>query len=568
MVDINIPQYAAFLRGHYLFKSMDEAQIAHVVTRIKRVETKENEVVVSDGVNEDGFYIVFQGRLGVSRTEGSRQLQQVIYGPGEYFGEEALLFDRQHDNTVTAIEPAVLLHLEREDFIELIHDFPQVRSHLSATAESRYLAQKADFNWVGEDEVVYLITRKHEIFLITSLLIPILIGVGSIPVILFGFSFEPSAFSNIAMILGVIGLLFSFLFSVWRWIDWGNDYYIVTNQRVVGLERVLIFYFSRREAPLTQVLAVNVTRSWLGRKLNFGDVEVRTFTGGILMRNAAHPKQLAHFVEGFKTRARELMNQVETEEMERAIRQRLGLEVDDISLPESPEIPIDWESEDQPKSDSWLDMLETFLRVRYERDGVITYRKHWLLLVRKVWFPSLLFTLLLGVTLYLLWTGTTSGSSLIFGFPGLCLVGFLYIVTASWWVYNYIDWSNDIYQLTSDKILDIERKPLGAENKKTAPLDSILSLEHTRLGLLQQILNYGDVKIMVGQTPFVFRGVYNPDDVHQDVANYIEARQRKEHREEVERERERMVDALVSYQEQSEIAEGFENESDWDLFPG
>ena len=439
---------------------------------------------------------------------------------------------------------------------------------MSATAESRYLAQRADFDWVGEDEVIYLITRKHEFFLVISLIFPILVGLISIPVLLYGISTESSAGSRAALILGVLGILFSIFWTIWKWKDWGNDYYIVTNQRVVWLERVLIFYYSRREAPLTQILSVNVNRSWLGRILDYGNVEVRTFTGGIQMRNSAHPKQLAYFIEGFQARAQNILRQVEAEKMERAIRQRLGMYAGDMVNEEPLEEPAERPPEDLVKTEGWREVLGTFLQVRYERDGVITYRKHWLLLVRKTFWPSITLALLIVLTLYMGGTGALWGDGFMSGLPGLTLGGLLYLATISWWIYNYIDWSNDIYQLTHDKILDIERKPLGEEEKKTAPLDSILSLEHTRLGILQLALNYGDVTIMVGQTPFVFRGVYNPDDVQQDISSYIEARRRKKEESESERDRQRMADWLVTYHQQSELLDGLENRSDWDMFPG
>lgn len=568
MVDNDIPKYAALLKGHYLFKGLNEAQIAHTVTRFERIEYDEEEIVFEEGNFGDGFFLIFQGKVNVARRDEDGDFQVDILIPGDYFGEEALLFDHPRRETVTAIEQVILLRLKREDFFELIQDYPQIKTNLSATAESRYLSQKADFDWVGEDEVIYLITRKHEFFLFISLIFPILVGLISIPILLFGFSFESSAGSTATITFGVLGILFSIFWTIWKWKDWGNDYYIVTNQRVVWLERVLIFYFSRREAPLTQILSVNVNRSWLGRMLDYGNVEVKTFTGGIRMRNSAHPKQLAYFIEGFQARAQNFLRQVEAEKMERALRQRLGMYVGDEYIEEPITEPAQKLPEDLVRSEGWREIMGTFLQVRYERDGVITYRKHWLLLVRKTLLPSIAFAILIILTLYVLGTGALWGDSFISGLPGLTLGALLYIATMSWWLYNYVDWSNDIYQLTHDKILDIERKPLGEEEKKTAPLDSILSIEHTRLGILQLALNYGNVTIMVGQTPFVFRGVYNPDDVQQDISSYIEARRRKKEEAESERDRQRMADWLVTYHQQSEILDGLENRSDWDLFPG
>jgi hypothetical protein len=81
------------------------------------------------------------------------------------------------------------------------------------------------------------------------------------------------------------------------------------------------------------------------------------------------------------------------------------------------------------------------------------------------------------------------------------------------WLYHYIDWSNDIYVVTSDQIFDIERKPLSREVKKSAKLENILSLRHDRIGIFGLMLNYGTVTINVGTEEFIFYGVYDPAQV-------------------------------------------------------
>ena len=82
------------------------------------------------------------------------------------------------------------------------------------------------------------------------------------------------------------------------------------------------------------------------------------------------------------------------------------------------------------------------------------------------------------------------------------------------------------------------------------------------------LFNYGDVIIFVGQTPFLFYGVKNPDQVQQDIVSYIEARRRKKEDETSARERERMLDWFGTYHNQSEKLEEVEKKTDWDLFPG
>ncbi len=55
---------------------------------------------------------------------------------------------------------------------------------------------------------------------------------------------------NGALILAAIILGIGFGWTIWTWIDWGNDYYVVTNQRVVWIEVVIGLYESRNEAPM------------------------------------------------------------------------------------------------------------------------------------------------------------------------------------------------------------------------------------------------------------------------------------------------------------------------------
>jgi len=567
MPDPDVSRYAALLRQQYIFQGLNDAQLAHVVTRFQRVEKPEDGIIYTQGSTGDGFYVIYQGSVRVTKVIDNQERQLRVLGPGDYFGEGALLFVRPRSDSVTTLEPTVLLRLDREAFTDILELLPEIRMNLSATSESRYLAQKEKFDWLGDDEVIYLISRKHEFFLLTSLIAPILLSVIALPILVLSFSSESPFFSTAGLILGFLGFVGSILLGIWNWIDWGNDFYIVTNQRVVWLERVILFYYSRQEAPLTQVLAVNIRSSYLGRLLNYGNVDVRTFTGGIPMRHVNNPKRFASYVEGYQSRARRRLKENEADTIEKELKKRLEMKKE--PPPRIP--PISKKEELKPKKekrDTLRDILDTFLKVRFERDGIITYRKHWLVLLAKTFFPTLAFlslVLLTGAWLYeeLVTDGV--------GFSALTValvLGVLYAAVFIWWGYHYLDWNNDIYQLTAEQILDIERKPLGEEQKKTAPLDSILSIEHAREGIIELIFNFGDVVINVGQTKFIFRGVHNPDRVHQDVADFIEARRRKKQDADAERERQRMLDWFGSYQKHQDKLDESKKTSDWDLFPG
>jgi hypothetical protein len=88
-----------------------------------------------------------------------------------------------------------------------------------------------------------------------------------------------------------------------------------------------------------------------------------------------------------------------------------------------------------------------------------------------------------------------------------------------WWLYRYVDWANDIYQITPEQIIDVYKKPLAREERKVAPIENILGTEVDRKGLIGILLNYGDVIANVGTTQFTFEGVLDPVSVQQDIVH-------------------------------------------------
>jgi hypothetical protein len=281
-----------------------------------------------------------------------------------------------------------------------------------------------------------------------------------------------------------------------------------------------------------------------------------------------NPKQFASYIEGFQNRARRQQREAEAQLIEKELHKRIHK----LEPPPPVEPPIHKPPEEKPKKkekrSAWKEILDTFLKVRFEQGDVITYRKHWLVLLGKTFGPLLALALWAVIAVYLLYQYLFKEGLGISGLALAFIMGLLFVAAFLWWGYNYLDWNNDIYQLTPEQIIDIERKPLGEEQKKTAPLDSILSLEHIRQGIIRLAFNYGDVIVMVGQTPFIFRGVHNPDRVHQDVADHIEARRRKSQQAEAERERQRMLDWFGTYQKEMDNLEESKKDTDWDLFPG
>ena len=124
------------------------------------------------------------------------------------------------------------------------------------------------------------------------------------------------------------------------------------------------------------------------------------------------------------------------------------------------------------------------------------------------------------------------------------LVGSLVFV---WWIYQYFDWHNDIYQITQDQVVDIYKKPLGQENRQSAPLGNILSIEYKRRGVFGLLLDFGTVYIHVGDQTLTFDDVSKPSEVQRELFDMLAQKKNKDQQKTNEDYARRMADWLNGY---------------------
>jgi uncharacterized membrane protein YdbT with pleckstrin-like domain len=555
---------ASFLGGLYLFRGLPDQEITDLAGKFSVLHLKHGQALsYSEGI-QGRFFIILDGRFLVNTSLNMGENREEYLVSGDFFGEDGLLFGDTNLVSMHAIRDSKLLSLEGDQFFNLLREFPVVRRNFKRTFESRRMARNLNFDWINDDEVIYQVTRKHDTYLLVSLIGPFIICLVAL-LLLFYVSMPGIAPTIwfIGVLLSSLLFLVGILWGIWNVIDWSNDYYIVTNQRVVWVEHVIWLYDSREEAPLTTIRSVDIKTNLLGRLLGYGDIIVNTYTGKILMRTVGQPFLMAAMIEEYWHRAQRRLDEEETEAMESVIRRQLG-QLEEEEASDSTEVPSDQAEPPRVKLHGlWQNYFSNFLKMRFVDGNVITYRKFWLILIKKTWKPAFAGLIVLAVMGYF---------TILFFIdpqrvpdPWLVFIGgvvLLIVVIFPWWAYLYVDWRNDIYQVTERYIFDIERKPLGTEIKKSAPLESILSLEHERQGFLGYLFNFGNVTIHVGDAKFVFRGVYDPARAQQDVFNRMYALRRKKEKSEAERERARIAAALSMYHQN--IADREDNRDSWE----
>ena len=108
-----------------------------ITSRFRVCDLPTNHVVITEGKQTNGLYLVLAGRLSVWVGESGGQKSLGHLGPGDVFGEMALLEGTVASATVRTDERVWLLRLPARDFEQLMTDHPSLRAELKLIAQKR-----------------------------------------------------------------------------------------------------------------------------------------------------------------------------------------------------------------------------------------------------------------------------------------------------------------------------------------------------------------------------------------------------------------------------------------------
>jgi serine phosphatase RsbU (regulator of sigma subunit) len=129
-----------------LFADLDGATIALIVAQLTEEVWPAGHIVIEEYASGDTLYIIVDGQVQISRTLQNGE-QRVIreMGPGEFFGEMALLEDKPRSARVSTVTPTTFLAVTRQRFNTLIEQHPAVAINflkaISAQLRQQYREQ-------------------------------------------------------------------------------------------------------------------------------------------------------------------------------------------------------------------------------------------------------------------------------------------------------------------------------------------------------------------------------------------------------------------------------------------
>lgn len=120
------------IRSVPLFAHLDEKQVERLGKSLRPRYVLPGQHVIRTGETNLALYFIASGAVEVQRGA-----QAIRLGPGDFFGEMALLSGRARTADVVAISFCHLLVLSEEDFLFFLNSHPEVRREIERTARER-----------------------------------------------------------------------------------------------------------------------------------------------------------------------------------------------------------------------------------------------------------------------------------------------------------------------------------------------------------------------------------------------------------------------------------------------
>ena len=545
---------AEFLQEHPLFQYLHEEHIDALAKITDEIQYENGAMVAYQGDVADSLYIVKSGRLYAETRQNDIQNNSYVvetenYLAGSYFGDEWLFEPNVHPANVKAKSYqdnlAIVLIIQGSNFVRFLLQYPEVLTLLapeeeevdgkmvvvsglspSAFAEAQKLFAKAKRRRtvisILPDELVEYSARRSRLYLLVQTFFPVL-ALFIIPTLLSMFFNSQPPESFLFRLRFGVPIFFTFILLVvvlFQVLDWSNDYFVITNKRVVHREFDLrTFRVDIKTARIDQVQSVEIAKpTFISNLLNFGTARITTASafGTIFFDNIDNPIEVKQTLD----HQSRLVKTLDASKEQTLLRETFS----DHFAVEPQYEPIGERATDMPpvrprRRPGLLRRLQQRYYWRVEEEDAIIYRKHFIVLIIESIIPLGLALLGVLVTYILIRFFDFTFRQLM---PALI---FFYSVDILWFIWRMEDWRNDMFQLTDRLIIDIDRRPFGfGESRKQALLSNIQNVNAYTPGLIHTIFNYGNVEIETAgaESNLVFENIPYPSVIQSDIFAQLE----------------------------------------------
>ena len=126
------------LKNIPLFSNLAESDLAILCSHAVTKKFSKNTIIINEGDETDSLYVILSGKVKVFLSdEQGKEIILNIEGPGEHFGEIALLDEAPRSASVMTLEPSSFLIISKADFKDCLAKNPNIAIGLIKELTSR-----------------------------------------------------------------------------------------------------------------------------------------------------------------------------------------------------------------------------------------------------------------------------------------------------------------------------------------------------------------------------------------------------------------------------------------------
>jgi CRP-like cAMP-binding protein len=126
------------LKHSSVFAALDEAENEALAFLAKEKSLVQDENIFWEGEQSDWFYIISQGKVKIFKSASQgKEITLSFFGPGEIFGEVAVLENKPYPASAQAITATRLIGIKKADFWEYMLKHPPIALKIISVLSSR-----------------------------------------------------------------------------------------------------------------------------------------------------------------------------------------------------------------------------------------------------------------------------------------------------------------------------------------------------------------------------------------------------------------------------------------------
>jgi len=118
------------LKSVELFKNLNDDEIEIVSKELKKKDFDTNTKVFDEKSTGDELYIIKKGRVEITLVRDESILVLAELGVYSFFGEMAVLTEKERSASVTTVEPSSFYVLKRNNLLSLIDTHPSISAKI------------------------------------------------------------------------------------------------------------------------------------------------------------------------------------------------------------------------------------------------------------------------------------------------------------------------------------------------------------------------------------------------------------------------------------------------------